>query len=36
MKSKEITLDMITLKKRGLSDRRIAKRLGIDRRTVKK
>ena len=35
MKSKEVTLDIITLKKSGLSDRRIARKLGIDRRTVK-
>jgi transposase len=36
MTSKEVTLDIIALKKRGLSDRRIARQLGMDRRTVKK
>jgi transposase len=36
MTSKEVTLDIIALKKRGLSERRIARQLGMDRRTVKK
>jgi transposase len=36
MMSKEVTLDIISLKKRGFSDRRIARQLGKDRRTVKK
>ena len=36
MTSKEDAVDIITLKKRGFSNRKIAGRLGIDRRTVKK
>ena len=36
MTSKEDVLDIMTLKRRGLSDRRIARQLGLDRRTVKK
>ena len=36
MKSKEVTLDIIDLKRKGLSDRHIARQLGLDRRTVKK
>lgn len=36
MKSKEDALEILTLKKAGLSDRHIARRLGIDPRTVKK
>jgi transposase len=36
MTSKEVTLDIISLKKRGFSNRRIARQLGMDRRTVKK
>jgi transposase len=36
MTSKEDALDIMTLKRKGLSDRRIARQLGLDRRTVKK
>lgn len=36
MKSKEVTLDIMILKRQGLSNRRIARKLGLDRRTVKR